>query len=1169
MISANNSEEGIMHGSLWKRWCAVAALVVLVCSHLDGAPVRPVIRSCSGTMTLTLDQGISRITIDKPSAMISPDGGCSLEGPPLRLRDNPVFDFWIRVNGTHTAAFDVAYGSSGIGYPGYIAYQDHAINIVGSQTGIPEVGNLGAINDGSWRHIIYDVGYAIEAQSGSQPGSVDEVYFSIFDRQGSLDIFAGAPGQPYPTRIELRDMEWRARVPNEHYSNDLAFSISTAALGATQDGVTRCLAGGYVVSRQLLSGVKIVGEFAAGPAFTEPLGDVQGRRDFDFNIWAPPETHLLHAKVVDATGKVLAETDLKLHPALAYLRNATINIIPNSHNDIAWLDTPEATANWRRDKVIGPAIPLLEKYPDYRYGLETNLFLMEYLRRVPTRAEEVRKFLAEGRLTFGAMFNQPYQSLWRDESLVRELYYGRKWLKENLGPGVDTVTAWGTDVPSVAMQMPQVLAKSGVKYLMLGRFLPGLYDWYSPDGSKIVVGSLGIYGRLSAYLTPYHPTDVALQLPSLLRDWDTYYAQHKIPPQFPITDMTDYLPPTQELITLAHQWKREVGSVQMELKFATGEEFMQSVANDSRTTFPQVHGEWPNVWAYIHGPTHHETVSAGREASWDLVAAEKFWTLRTLISGGSERYPRETFDQAWMAQIYPDHGFGGLNGDITDATYEAKEKEALLLGRTLLNSSVDWIANHAAPLNPQDIKLVILNPLSWNRSGPAWVEIPTPPGQDAVIKDKEGKSLSAQRVLQVPGGTTRYVVETRDISANGYSTFAVQFKPRTPDAVNSAAFKSKTFENAYYRLEFAPGGLKSIFDKQLGREMLNPEQFLAGEVYMLDSVGNGAHEQGDIQHASWASIERASQYSPSWREMESGPVRTGWRLDAPFRDATVRLDLYAYQESKRLDFDIQILHWSGEKNKEFRMALPVNMPYAQVTYEVPFGALEVGKDEIEGKPFEGWYNRPAREIHPREVQDWISASDGKLGVMLTSSVAVADYLDADQKQERATLLQPILLAARKSCHGLGNWYLQKGDHSFHFAFTSFAGDWRSHYRFGNEVNSPFPSAAVPPEAVTPSIPPFFSLCQTSEPNYVVSEIKIADDQRGIIVRGYEMTGRDSQVVLKLPLQVERANTANLIEEDNPDSIAMPGGQLQFKAKGRAIDTFRIMGKWAIESAKSD
>src|SRR5579862_960609 len=350
--------------SLSKRWCLLAALVALACTSLAGASIHPVVRSCWGTMKLTSNRGVSLITIDKASDLVPPDGSCSFEGSTWKLGENPVFDFWIRVTGNHTAAFDLAYGQSGIGYPGYMAYQDHVINIVGSQTGVPEVGTLGDINDGSWRHVIFDVGYAIESQPGFKPGSAEEIDLALFDRQGSLDIFSGAPTQTYPTRVELRDMVWRPRIPGEHYNNDLAFSISTAAVGATSHGESKYLAGGYVVSRRPLTGARIVAEIPQGPATTETVGDIQGRRDIAFAMSVPPRTPQMHVKLVDSAGNVLMEKDLKLLPELAALRGATINIIPNSHNDIAWLDTPEATANWRRDKVLGPALPLLEKYPD-------------------------------------------------------------------------------------------------------------------------------------------------------------------------------------------------------------------------------------------------------------------------------------------------------------------------------------------------------------------------------------------------------------------------------------------------------------------------------------------------------------------------------------------------------------------------------------------------------------------------------------------------------------------------------------------------------------------------------------------------------------------------------------------------------------------------------------
>lgn len=1084
----------------------------------------------------------------------------------FNLSENRVFDFWIRIRGSHSVAFDVAFETSKFAFlPTIEDSKHHVINILGHQVFMPSLGDLGPLNDGNWHHVVFDLGFAAEAQFNVNPNTIKNATLSITDWQGGIDIFSGAPEQPIPTVVELRDLVLRPRLPDEAFSNDLAFSLLASVIGNDGDGRGRYLIGGSVTPRQALNGLRVVVRGDKGSIASHDLGSIQGRRAFTFAMTTLPNELEVKVSLVTPDGKALAERTLHLPPPLTYMSEGTINIIPNSHNDIGWLDTPAETAKWRHDKIIGPAITILEKNADYRFGMETSLFLMEYLNRAPTQAETVHQLMREGRLAFGATYNQPYPSLWRDESLIRQLYYGRKWIRENVGTDVDVVTAWGTDVPSVAMQMPQILAKSGVKYLTLGRFRPGFYDWYSPDGSKVTVGSLGVYGLLSQYLTPHNTPDMALLLPNLLSNWQDYYRTHNIPPELPISDMGDYISPTPALIPLVREWnskmQKEFGSA-IKMKFATGEELLKAVTSRPDTKLPALHGEWPNVWAYIHGPTHHEVVSAGREAVWNLTAAEKFWTLRNLASQGKEQYPRETFDQAWMAQIYPDHGFGGFNGDITDTVFLAKEKEAQLLSRTLLNSSVEWIANHAEGLNSEDLKLTILNPLSWDRTGPVAVEIPTPSQQEAVIVNARGEEVTSQRVPQVQGGTSRYILEARDIPAIGYSTFAVRFRPRAPESLRDEEFKTKVFENEFYRLEFEPGGLKSIFDKQLGKELIHSEKFLAGEVFMLNSEGNGAHEEGDFQHASWKEIEKSSQYYPTWQVIESGPVRMGWRLDQPFRQATVREEIYAYAKSKRLDFDVHILHWSGEKNLEFRVAFPANVPNGQVTYEVPYGVLEVNKDEIDARPYPRWYDRPAREIHPREVQDWISAGDGTFGVMLSSSVAVWDFLDSDEKKDRFTLLQPILLASRKSVHTRGNWYLQKGDHDYHFSLTSFAGDWRNSFRFGNEVNSPFPSAVASSKALEPPIPSALSFCQVSQPNYIISTIKVADDQNGIIVRGYEISGRDGEVVMKFPLRIDQANATSLIEENLGTPVTTSAHEVQSKVGQRSIDALRIVGRWS-------
>ena len=48
-------------------------------------------------------------------------------------------------------------------------------------------------------------------------------------------------------------------------------------------------------------------------------------------------------------------------------------------------------------------------------------------------------------------------------------------------------------------------------------------------------------------------------------------------------------------------------------------------------------------------------------------------------------------------------------------------------------------------------------------------------------------------------------------------------------------------------MTFGPGGLKSIFDKELGRELLNTGKFLGFEVFTMQSVGSGAGEFGRVQ----------------------------------------------------------------------------------------------------------------------------------------------------------------------------------------------------------------------------------------------------------------------------------------------------------------------------------
>ncbi len=48
-------------------------------------------------------------------------------------------------------------------------------------------------------------------------------------------------------------------------------------------------------------------------------------------------------------------------------------------------------------------------------------------------------------------------------------------------------------VPGRTMQMPQILAKNNIGYMIINRQDKGLFNWLSPDGSKVLTYSFGYY----------------------------------------------------------------------------------------------------------------------------------------------------------------------------------------------------------------------------------------------------------------------------------------------------------------------------------------------------------------------------------------------------------------------------------------------------------------------------------------------------------------------------------------------------------------------------------------------------------------------------------------------------------------------------------------------------
>ncbi len=839
-----------------------------------------------------------------------------------------------------------------------------------------------------------------------------------------------------------------------------------------------------------------------------------------------------------------------------YFRNGTIHIIQSSHQDIAWMDTPEYCRTERIEDIIIPALDIMREDPNFTFEMEQTLNLMEFLEAHPERRDEVIERYKEGRFVWGATYNQPYEGLASGEQLVRQAYYGRKWIRENL-PGCDDRTANNVDVPGRTMQMPQILAKSGIRNLFVSRMREGLYDWYSPDGSSVLTYTPGNYGWATLMWKFFEKDAVTAfeRLHPRSRLWSDYFRSRHIPPHYAVLMSCDATKPVN-FAPVIDEWNRiaELAEVELpRLKCSTAEEYL-ALVDTPEAQMEEVVGERPDLWLYIHGPAHYQQTVAKREAGVLLPAAELFTAVNNVCLDGSWDYPRAAFDRAWMASIYPDHGLGGKNGEITDRIFGDSLSVARDLGRSLLDASLRKIADRV----PEEAgNWVVFNDLQWDRTEVAYLPAGDRP---AVVCTSDGRELPVQRIER--DGRECLAFVTEGVPSFGYAAYRVKPVAKEPRPVVPAGVEQgdNYYRNAFYDIVLGDGGIVSLYDFEQGCNLAETSRFAFGDILDAGYKGNGAGEFNRIADLEVDDQTLVSAQPASWRIVATGAVCTTFENAVQTAFARVIQRITVYHAIKKIDFDVTLENFTGEHNRQYRILFPLNMKRAssRIHYEVPMGVAEVGVSEMKSIPggwsWGGTYVHHPADSHPREIQNFISASGNGFGVTMSSCVAVADWIDPSRDQSDYPVLQGILLSSHKSCHGEGNWYHQTGTHSFRFSILGHEAGWQNGYCFGVGANHPL--LPVAREGRGGDLEASCSFIRISDPLVSLTTLKKADGGNALILRLTEMEGVDKTVEVTLPFDVKRVTRTDLIEEGG-EPVAGSGRRLTLRLGHHAIETYKL------------
>ncbi len=897
-------------------------------------------------------------------------------------------------------------------------------------------------------------------------------------------------------------------------------------------------------------------------------------------IWIPApftESNLTY-RIKDATNHFPDAKTFVLKPYdKSYFDGGELNIYATNHNDLGWLNTQALTADYRADTLIAPALNLMKTNPEFKYTMESIEYLKEFLVRHPERKDELIQRIREKRFSFGASYIQNLQAHVGQEKLVRQFYYGRRWLIETF-PGCDTHFYINTDVPGVTYQLPQVLKKCGIDYIIQGRFPWGFYYWQGLDGTSIPMFAFR-YGAESRMINPNNKVGYL----KFLNERKYYFEPRQLPKSVLYDFNSDYLPPCPELIPyvkkqnevmtkFAEKWnanfknepEKQINPPKM--KFVEPNEALKDFFGKGELNIETVKGDYPMSWAYYDEPGHREGLLMGRKGHNTLIKAEGLLSALNTIDPVI-KYPQDKFDEGWLANCWPDHGWGGNRGILGDQVSVDSYAKSLKVGESLATEAQSQLLSRIPQGTATQIPIVVYNQSSWSRNGYVSCNISYPATWKGLeLKDASGNKITCELISQ---STEKHELElgliATDIPSIGYKTYYASEAKAFPQGYTE--IKGDSIENELIKVKFGTGGITSMFDKVKKLEILKTDKFFGGEVIQMSAPTVAWENQEPV---NMDDFDKTSMHKFKTIRAVESPLRYIVEKEAKMKYFTLRERFIITKSTGELLVEADVLNWTGEKAKELRIVFPVNMDKTfSATYDVPFGRVEMDKDNIDYSWLPDNYECQfyptiyGRKYLPfREAVNWVDVSTGTYkgnGCLFASDMTVHLFRDETTNPVDYPVVQHVLLSTRESFGWNPKYsFTQAGSHSYRMALYLHDGNWRYAQKEGLAFNNPLTAFSGKTAATASSALPVAQSFLKVEPvNIVVSTLKKVEDGNGSIVRFYETEGKFAKAKLTGFKPFSKVTLTNMLEYDEKALPVNADGSVDVSVKPYEIITIRL------------
>jgi alpha-mannosidase len=829
----------------------------------------------------------------------------------------------------------------------------------------------------------------------------------------------------------------------------------------------------------------------------------------------------------------------------------TFWIIPHTHWEGAVFKTREQYLDIGLPNIL-VVLKLLNDFPDYRFTIDQVCCVKPFLERYPEEEVAFREFVKEGRLQIvGGTDVMNDANIPSGESMVRQMLYGKSYVREKLG--VDVTVGWAIDTFGHNAQMPQLLKLAGFNSYWGERGIPNSdvpseFIWEGIDGTRISVFIPGNF-----YETP-DKIDGFINLVKRQFEGQSHLAIG--PDRVSLNCSSAVAPPVENLPVMVKEFEQRTDKP-FNLRLAVPTDFENVIKK--RTDLKVIKGDRNPVFQGAYS-SRIELKQKLRNIERLLTTAEKLGAIGNWLGKATTE---EQVWSAWEPSLF-NQTHDLMSGVMTDPVYEDTIKGydfSTRLGTELVEERLDYLTSQVDTTGT-GIPLVVFNSLGWVRNDVVETVVGFIKGgiADIQVVDQSNKVipveiLEAERFKDGGIKNAKIIFIARGIPAMGHAVYRV-IPLSSASTVNTGQENNDgILENEFYRakIDLATGALTSLSVKSNNWEVLDKpgnvvvHQYDGGDLWELyENLKSGTVSMTRKQPVP---LENVDQFSTEFRgergKVHQGPVYSEYRL-APHRycaDGALSTSVRLYSGLHRIDIHTKILN--SDKYVRYQVMFPTTIKNGQVVHDIPFGSIE----------------RPNGIEFP--AQNWADFSDGEKGLALLNR-ALPGNLTSD-----STMMLSLMRSARIASYPFVEGYerdmlsdtglMLDREIEFDYALVPHTGDWRQGevYRHGLEYNNPLLCRKAGIHAGR--LPKVWGLLEVSKPNVVITALKQAKDGSAIL-RLYEASGKATPgVTIKSKARIGSANEANLIE-DSGNVLKVVADTVRFDLGPFEIKTFKFRFK---------